>query len=46
MADKIEFIIEHPDDAKQIIANGLLSSKKYDEAPVMKKWKELFNQLA
>ena len=27
MADKIEFIIEHPDDAKQIIANGLLSSK-------------------
>jgi glycosyltransferase involved in cell wall biosynthesis len=46
MAEQIEFIIENENTGRQLVSSGLLFSKKFDEEPVMQKWKEVFNQLA
>lgn len=45
MVDAIKFIIENPEEGKRIIANAKEYAKQYGEASVIKKWKNVFDQL-
>lgn len=45
MAAKVISLIEEPLLGKRLAANALVSSKKYDEAPVLNKWNSAFEEL-
>lgn len=46
MAAKIISIIEHPETGEQLVKNGLIFCNNFGEAPVLKKWQRLFEQLS
>lgn len=45
MADALSSIIENPELGYKLVKNGLEYSRSFGEEPVMKKWKNLFDQL-
>lgn len=42
MAEKIIYLIEHPDERKKMSVNAIEVSKKYNITEIMKKWNSLF----
>ncbi len=45
MVEKISSIINKTELGKQLVKNGLATSKNYDEEPVLKKWQTIFERL-
>ncbi|MBS1627070.1 MAG: glycosyltransferase family 4 protein [Bacteroidetes bacterium] len=44
MVEKIEWLIQHTQEANKLITNALATSRNYDEEVVVKKWEHLFAQ--
>lgn len=45
LADKINYLIEHAIERKEMSINAIESSKKYQISEIMKQWDSLFNSL-